>query len=304
MNTLIVHHHDLDGYVAGDIARLSYPEAQTLSLNYDCACAIPGPEALSKFDLVIVVDYTLPEDTMVWLKNNRRCIWVDHHISAIKKSIARGYDDMDGLRLSVGESPRCGAELAWEYFVKRPLTKFLKLVGDYDTFRNSHDPEFQSEVMPFFYGTQVVFDRFLPANFHQQGFLLPDVNAYENDEWCNELIARGQIIQAYNNQYYRGIQKEFAFVRNIWGLRVLCMNCAGHGSSNINSAFNPELHDAMMLYSYNGRRWTYGIYTDDSVKPNVDLSAIALQYGGGGHRCAAGFSTPTLLPELQAEPAK
>ena len=43
MKTIIIHHHDLDGYAAGAIARLHNPDAQTLKLNYDNPSAIPGP---------------------------------------------------------------------------------------------------------------------------------------------------------------------------------------------------------------------------------------------------------------------
>ena len=53
MQTIIIHHHDLDGFVAGDIACLHHPNAQTLKLNYDDPAAIPGPEQLKDFQTLI-----------------------------------------------------------------------------------------------------------------------------------------------------------------------------------------------------------------------------------------------------------
>ena len=63
--------------------------------------------------------------------------------------------------------------------------------------------------------------------------------------------------------------------------------------------FNPEEHDAMLRYAFNGRCWNYGLYADTEKRPDVDCSIIARQYGGGGHRAAAGFTTDKLLAELQ-----
>lgn len=297
MSTLIIHHHDLDGYIAGDIARLHYPDAQTLKLNYDIPGDIPGEERLQSYDTVIVADYTLPPQTMLWLKAHRHLVWIDHHFSAIQTADKMGYNDVDGLRCQPGELI-CGAELAWKFFEKTPLPRFLRLTGDQDTYRNSRKPEFQSEALPFLYATQLVFERLDPANFHAPDFLLPTAESYQNDAWCDELILQGRLIQRYNQLHYGALRKENAFVRTIWGLRIYCFNCPGHGSTAINEGFDPAKHDAMLLFSYNGSGWHYGIYTDAIAKPQINVALIARQYGGGGHPSAAGFSTSTLLPEL------
>ena len=297
MKTLIIHHHDLDGFISGDIAHLHFPDAQTLTLNYDTPSDIPTPAMIQPFDSVIIVDYTLPCETMLWLKANKHLIWIDHHFSSINTAIEKGYNDVDGLRCQPGELI-CGAELSWRYFEKSPLPRFLQLTGDQDTYRNSRTPEFKQEVMPFFYATQLIMECLNPANFHSPDFLLPTAESYRNDDWCNELIEKGSLIQEYNRIHYAGLRREAAFVRNIWGLRVYCFNSAGHGSSIINDGFDPALHDAMMLFSYNGATWSYGIYTDIIAKPQVNLAQIAKRYGGGGHQGAAGFSTRELLPEL------
>jgi oligoribonuclease NrnB/cAMP/cGMP phosphodiesterase (DHH superfamily) len=304
MKTIIIHHHDLDGYAAGAIARLFYPEAATLSLNYDASSPIPTADALADYAQVIIVDYTLPPAEMLALYRAQKLLWIDHHASAIRNAQTNGYADALGLRCAPGELI-CASELCWQFFVKKPLPRFLTLIGGYDTFRNSHDPEFTHEVLPFFYGTQVNFqERFLPANFGQPGYLLNTLEAFEDEALPERMIADGRVIQGYNRSCYGQLLRECAFVREIDGLRVLCFNCAGHGSDNMIQAFDPAKHDAMLLFSTNGKGWNYGIYTDGQLKPEVDVSAIAIKHGGGGHRCAAGFRTEEILPELLPIPNK
>ena len=297
MKPYIIHHHDLDGYSAGAIAKLAYPEAECRSMNYDDPSTFPGPAFFADYDPVIVVDYSLPPETMLWLKENRHFLWIDHHSSATIRSRERGYANAEGLRCEPGVQI-CGAELAWQYFQKKPIPRFLKLVGDFDTFRNSKTPQFRQEVLPFYYATQICFDQMKPGNAAREDYLFKTAEAFQDDALCEKLIQQGTLIQKFNLNYYKGILKESAFVRNLWGLRVLCFNNAGHGSADMQQAFDPAQHDAMLLFSYNGRKWCYGLYSDLELKPDVNCAAIALSYGGGGHKAAAGFSTEKLLPEL------
>lgn len=86
-----------------------------------------------------------------------------------------------------------------------------------------------------------------------------------------------------------------AFVIDFHGLRAIACN-SGSGSTSFASVWDPEKHDLMMTFKYTGEKWVFGIYTD---KEDIDLSAIAKTYpGGGGHRKAAGFqldNIPTFI---------
>ena len=300
MKTLIIHHHDLDGYVAGDIALLKYPDAETLSLGYDKPDLEPDMERLNAYALVVIVDYCLPAPLMRELCRRGTAIWIDHHVSAIRSAAEEGFDSLPGLRSDPDAPPECGAELAWRFFLGGEPPRFVRLVGEYDTFRNSHAPIFDEEVMPFFYATQLHFDEeYLPANAASPAFRLKTAADFQDEARCEELLRQGRLIRDYVEEHYRRATAEAAYVRQIWGCRVLCFNCHGHGSVAVKPAFDPEKHDIMLRYSYNGHKWGYGIFTDGEAKPAVDVAAIARHYGGGGHRCAAGFSTDELLPELK-----
>ena len=299
MKSIIIHHHDLDGFTAGSVALLAFPGSDSVSLNYEASAKIPTVEDLAEYERVVVVDYTLPPETMKALNEAGKLLWIDHHVSSIRKSVEWGYDGAPGLRSGEGCEKLCGAELAWRFFQGGEIPRFLQLVGEFDTFRNSHAPEFREVVMPFFYGSQLAMERMRPANSGNPDFLLKSAADFLGDGLCDDFIAKGKLIREYNLVYYEGLMRESSFVRNLWGLRVLCFNCAGHGSLNMQPFFDPEQHDAMLLYSYDGSGWSYGIYTDSVTKGHVNLSEIAVSYGGGGHRSAAGFHTRELLPELQ-----
>jgi hypothetical protein len=62
--------------------------------------------------------------------------------------------------------------------------------------------------------------------------------------------------------------------------------------------YNPKKHDMILTYYYNGKCWCYGFYTDSKNHPEIDCSQIAIKYGGGGHKGAAGATLNYLLEEL------
>lgn len=45
-------------------------------------------------------------------------------------------------------------------------------------------------------------------------------------------------------------------------------------------------YDGAACFHYDGKQWNFSLYNDNGF---VDCSAIAKQYGGGGHRGASGF---------------
>lgn len=301
--TLLIHHNDLDGFSAGAQAMMAFPQAEPLCLGYGDPSAIPGIDRLQEYDTVIIVDYTLPVESMKWLRDNRRFLWIDHHLSAIKLSQANGYADAEGLRCEPG-ALICAAELAWRFFQgERPLPRMLRLVGDQDTFRNSTTSSFTNEALPFLYGIQPELEKHAPAHFHDTDYPWKTPQDLERDDICQKYIEKGAAIQAYNNYYNGTIAKEFAFERILWGgKRVLCLNSPGHGSLRLQPAFDPTRHDAMLLFSFDGEQWDYGLYAGSGDTNRIDCSAIAASYGGGGHKGAAGFTTKELLPGLLQEP--
>ena len=293
--TIIIHHDDLDGYIGGCVLKSKNINADTLCLSYDNTDKIPDKSFFKQYDRVFIVDYSFKPEMMLFLEKTAFVVWLDHHISAIKDSKEFGYDSMVGIR----DVNYCGAELAWKYYFGLPIPNFVKMVGEFDTFRNAKNKSFfHEEVMPFFYGCQSVLERFNPCMFEDKGFI-GRIEIIKNDRNVSLLKKKGLPIFNFLKTQWKEMVNKNSFVRNIWGYRVLCLNNSENGSMQLEDAFDPELHDIMLKFHYNGKNWCYGLYTKTDLKPNIKVGEIAKKMGGGGHRGAAGFTSKEPLPQLK-----
>lgn len=163
MKVYVLHHNDLDGYVSADIVKTKYPEAVCIECSYDKNNQID--KSIFEFgDKVFLVDYSLSEEDMKWFNMHTNFIWIDHHVSAINKSKENDYDDIEGIReIGLG-----GCELVWKYFYPQiQVNDFVRLCGEFDTFRTSGDREyFHKKVLTFFYGVSLHIDKLNPKNFN------------------------------------------------------------------------------------------------------------------------------------------
>ncbi|MEI7668263.1 MAG: hypothetical protein WCI62_04665, partial [Erysipelotrichaceae bacterium] len=75
------------------------------------------------------------------------------------------------------------------------------------------------------------------------------------------------------------------------GLRAICMNVGGANATYFNSIWDEEKYDMMIAFCFTGLHWKYTMFTTKEI----DLSIIAKDHGGGGHRQAAGFKSLTNL---------
>lgn len=294
---LIIHHDDLDGYVGGCICRANNENAEVLCLNYDNKEKLPNTSFFLPYKQIFIVDYSFSPQTMLWLQENKDVRWIDHHVTAIKNSKDHGYNNMSGLR----DTDYCGAELAWKYYYgeKTPIPEFIKMVGEFDTFRSHKDKRFFNDsVMPFFYGCQSFIENLNPLNYGDENFS-GTIGVFENDKNVSKMIKVGKPIFEYLRQTWRENASTNAFVRKIWGYNVLCLNSAENGSMQLDESFDASKHDIMLKFHFNGKNWCYGVYTDTNAKPNINVGEIASKYGGGGHKGAGGFTAANFLPELK-----
>ena len=88
------------------------------------------------------------------------------------------------------------------------------------------------------------------------------------------------------------LRERIGYTYTFRGIDFFVMNeCMGNSQ-----IFGEEYdkHQAVCKWSYNGKEFTYTMYADTS-KSDIDLSKIAEEYGGGGHKGAAGFHTTEFL---------
>lgn len=269
------HSSDLDGHCSGAIVLNKHPECEMIGVNYN--------ETLNKSDItdgetVYIVDFSFSADVMEWLNLKADLIWIDHHKSAIEKC-----DHIENIR-GIREIGKAGCELTWEFLhPNHEIPHGVWLLGRYDVW--DHE---DINVLPFQYGIR------------NQGDTRPE-SENGSELWFNilsDFTDIGRIIDvglnilryqaAQDAMYAKGMSYEAEF----HGYNVIVMNKAYSNSKIFDSVYDPDKHDFMILFGVKPGEIKYSLYCD---KPEIDVSAIAVQYGGGGHKGAAGFYSDKII---------
>jgi uncharacterized protein len=274
----IYHSKDLDGYCSGAILKLKYPDIKLIGMDYG-----EKPFENPNNEKVIICDMSFPMNIMVQIAKDSgwNLTWIDHHKSAIKdyKEFIGSGETFCNAVLEDGIS---ACEGTWKYlFPDRPIPEVVKLLGEYDTWRNQDKEHWDNVVMPFQYYMRLRCSS--PDTFPMYLFD-DDDNGKRNI--INQNIEVGKYILDYQKQQNEKACKFCAFEMEFEGLRAICLNSGGANSQLFASVYDESKHDIMIPFVFTGKHWTYSIY---STKPEIDCSVLAKKYGGGGHKGASGF---------------
>lgn len=321
---IIYHDADFDGKLSNEVCRhwlaKLHPDATIHSYGWDYGRPVPtcqlthqldnNPnepvrEAWHLYDTIYIVDLSVDE-LMGQPELRDKIVWIDHHRSAIDK-----YDHPDvnqiiglvdhfqfaGYRIDGVAACR----LCWEWFsgweadklidLKLPNKdhfvnrlghepELIRLAGEYDVW-DKRDPD--AEILQL--GLKSLSDKEYRTLIESQ-FSANDGAGYGSTPLVSAL-ANGYAIKAYvdNDAAFR-MQASHDIVFH--GLHFLVLN--GRGNSNTFKSHVKPRHDALMLWFYDGKQVKVSLY-HASGHEEIDLSLIARQYGGGGHRGACGFTT-------------
>lgn len=265
-NRLIIYHsHCLDGFTAAWVVKRfakGWAEADLHAAGYGSK---PPDVAKRK---VAIVDFSYPRETIKEI--HRKAEWLvvfDHHETAEK--------DLEGLLYCTFDMNRSGAGLAWDYLVQ-PVTNnkqrpwLVNTVEDRDLWRfklpNTH------EITAYLASQKMeleVWDRI-------------------NIEGLEKCLDKGTAIQEYVDK-----NLEDALISLRWeslaGHRVPTINAAYPTISGAGSLMLSRYPDAPFAVVYSRRsdgKWQFSLRSNDN---RISVSEIAKQFGGGGHRNAAGF---------------
>lgn len=286
MNACIYHEADLDGVMSAAIVKKYFKEkGEGIDLiPYNYGKEIPD---VSKYDKVFVVDVSFGKRTiflfMEWREKGIDVVWIDHHKPAI---------DEAGLDANIIKGKRrvgtAACELTWEYlFDDQPTPYMVELLSAYDVW--DHDRFEWSDVMAFQYGMRghVGLDPKVALD------LLEALCEDRDNEmrFVRLMIGNGETIIEYIYEKNKGETEMFSFEAEIAGHKAICMNTTEFNSTTFESIYDPNIHDLMMPFCWNGRFFRCSLYT---TKEDLDCSAVArsVSPGGGGHRQAAGFQLP------------
>jgi uncharacterized protein len=274
----IFHSRDLDGYASGAIVRRRYPN--TILIGYDYGQELVFPEEVRESLLehdIIMIDVSMKMPEMFSLAQKCKSLkWIDHHISAMKDFEAVK-DQAPANFTAVLENGISACEGAWNnLFPDTKMPKAIKLLGEYDTWRNKDKDNWDNAVMPFQYGMRIICNS--PETF-------PNYLFGDNDEIIESIKEKGKVVIKYETILNESLCKK-SFEIKFEGLRAICLNGAGFNSNVFKSVYDESKHDIMMPFQFDGKQWIVSLYT---TKPEIDCSEIAKKYKGGGHRAASGF---------------
>lgn len=323
MKTTVIHHSaDFDGLFCREIARKFLPDATLIGWDYG-DLKIPFPVE----GTVYVMD--LSPECFDGDYDPSRLIWIDHHKSAIEKFTPRitGYtlDGVAACRLawqwfSLAEKSHNEGDGAKnpnggfyclptkQEFIDRKVSepRAVTLAGEYDIW-DKRDPDvdiFQlglrsRELSAFDWSEMLSMKRpsideieSLISVGHDKNLINPDGTSTPAVVW--QLLDSGRMLKSYVNRRDAGIVEALGFPVEFEGVKFLALNSAGKGSLQFAAKDYTEYgHDALLKFNYTGTHWDVSLY-HAKHRTDLDLSAIAVKYGGGGHRGACGFRAEKL----------
>jgi len=284
---------DLDGHCAGAIVKYKYPHCTMVGMDY--GDDFPWNKIDGETE-VIMVDFSLQPFALMMQLDELcgRLVWIDHHESAISEA-ERWAKEHDWIPIAGYRTNKLAAcELAWSWFFpdEETMPRAIKLLGRYDVW----DLEHSVSVLPFQWGMRI-----------QETTPDQEMDLWErlftgHEELVDMIIKEGQTCLAYQRKVNDNYCRLNAFDVMFEGIPCVAINAGKPvvNSQLFESVYDPKRHSAMIGFCRRNGRWEVSLYT---THPDIDLSVIALSYGGGGHRKAARFQCDT-LPFLVGEPGQ
>ena len=281
------HSKDMDGYFSGAVLKYKYPDIELRGWDYKDE--VPSFESMDGFDEIILIDITFPFDILQELGTKTKLTVIDHHVS-FKKQVDNhlqiGHDVVtDNLKYITFEyiydDKLSACELGFKYYFGY-IPPIVELVGKYDTWRANGTDEWDTVVLPMKY--------YLYGKVNKPD----DVKNYWFDKYSGDIVDSmleiGESIMEYERKMDESKTNSYAFVREAYGLRALCINTNFMSSETMITKFDSSKHDIMIGFAYNGNNWGVSLR---SVGDKVDVSQIARERFGGGHSQSAGFQVVT-----------
>ncbi len=263
----IIYHNDADGKCAAHVIadkfhhNLENNKDDYIEVNYGMEFPF---DVIKKDEKVFIVDYSIETEEMDKLLTiTSNVFWIDHHITAIEKYENYPYK-IRGLR----KIDYSGCVLTYLYLNKVSYGQVpmpIRYIGDRDTWQW----KFGEETKLFCSGAELY-------DLHP---LSPDWDILFNN--ISNVKKDGAIVEQYKTQRNKEYVKSFAYHTVFEGYEALVVNI-GHVGSEIFDSL--EKKPLLIMYVYDGIEYKVSLRSE-----TLDVSKIALKYGGGGHPGASGF---------------
>ena len=271
----IYYHNDLDGRCAGAIAyratKTEGTKIELIELDYKDEIKV---KEINLCERICIVDFSFkPEIMEKVLLLTKNVIWIDHHKTAFEYKYSQ---ELRGKR----DNAYSGCELTWRYFhFDKQMPRAVELIGDRDKWAWKYGRETAEFNMGMkLYNHQpkdAIWDRLfgLPLRLAE----VPNITK------------KGKFCLQFRDMFCNDYAKSYGFETEFEGYKCFALGLYMFGSE----AFGDRMknYDICLSFAYLGDNWTVGLYSDDK---GIDVSKIAMKYGGGGHKGAAGFVSNNL----------
>lgn len=297
------HKADLDGLMSGVIAeyylapRTNKVDLIPIDYGDDFVKALPQDESF--YDDIYVIDVS---DDKLFEKLGHKIIWIDHHISAYNKVISGKTAKPKDTFFIEGVA---ACRLAFRYFTANGDHQFdtlelfkdrviqnepfvVTLAGEYDIWDNDSPlaKRFNFGIPNSFSFVRMLFrmtnDILRPKNKLQDNQFLDINKSKEGYSLINYLVTKGEGAIEFimeTDKRISGSKFEVEVSGKIY--KGIAFNT--HIKSSLVHNLKED-EDFTMVWCWNEGRIKASFYSEGKV----DVSQIAMQYSGGGHRGAAG----------------
>lgn len=310
---IIYHDADFDGKLSNEVCRFHlgklHPDTAIHSFGWDYGRPVPSPlkhldpllgdqskDLWCDYDQIYIVDLSVDE-LMARPELRDKIVWIDHHKTAIDKWVNQG-DKKYGWQFKGYRIDGVAAcRLCWQWFFTMPLMgdaplackeafinravsepELIRLAGEYDIWdhRDSDGKALQ-------FGLRSLHDEKLAVLVHGQFEGCGDA-----DLLLRDTVECGRAIKAYCDRQNDEYSAAYSRMLDWEGLRFCCLNIGQRGNSDLARGGLRPGDQAIFAWRHTGDGVMVSLYHAPGHE-DLDLSAIAKKYGGGGHRGACRF---------------
>lgn len=258
MNKIWYHADCNDGFTAAALASRNWPKAELTPVKYDSP-----PPAYGAGDKILIVDFSYPRQVLEEIKNTVTELQViDHHKTA--------EEALRGLSYCWFDMSRCGAGLVDEYLRRQYSSNHgLEMIEDRDLWTQRY-----KETAAFTAGLGLV-DKEVE----------PWLHAVLNN-WA-DTIEKGEVVLEYQKRTIELMIRD-RYISTLHGVPVVMLN-----ANSLISDLGQRLLEVEAAAQVAAIWYEDG---DGKVKVSLrtrgdfDCTGIAKEFGGGGHKAAAGFT--------------
>jgi oligoribonuclease NrnB/cAMP/cGMP phosphodiesterase (DHH superfamily) len=202
------------------------------------------------------------------IKEAAKVVVIDHHVSS-ESSVKLAKEHVYDLKHS-------GAFLAWKYFHPgKPVPRLIRHIEDEDLWKFK------------LADTKAVNARLELLNFSFNEFDKA-VRDFEKLALRRKFVQEGKLLGAYRTRLVHRLIEENAALVNFLGYRILAINGAKPFTSEIGNVMC-KMHPPLAIVWQERKN---NVIVSLRSNGKVDVSKIAVRFGGGGHKAAAAFNLP------------